>query len=231
MFLPTADSSNTSTLFLSIYRVSKTWQSLSHSENLWQALIERDYKHKSDPATFAAAILHTDPNRSKDTYTLLARKRICMRCKNAFKDGENTPVACNYHPGLLFSGGQLNGAALRFTCCSRRAHHVPTAGRDANGCKASYHVESLGQGDSIWSPQGTVGATLRPPSTPHQIKIPAANNKAATRQAHSEDYGIGSMSISPVRSASPRGALEWHPNQRYGLPEVPSRWLLSSTAS
>jgi hypothetical protein len=169
---------------------------------------------------------------SRETYTLLARKRTCMRCKLAYKDGENSPRACNYHSGLLFSGGQLNGAALRFTCCGRRAHHVPTAGRDANGCKASYHVETQ-QGDSIWSPQvGNLGAIVRPQSTtPREIKKFTPASKKMNFTSNCEEYGIGSLSLSPVRSASPREALEWHPNQRPGLLELPSRLLLSSIAS
>ncbi|KAL4534312.1 hypothetical protein Ndes2437B_g03593 [Nannochloris sp. 'desiccata'] len=159
-----------------VSRVSTTWQSLAHSETLWQALLERDFQNnKTDPKTFAAARLRANSNSSREIYTLLARKRTCVRCKLAYKDGENTPTACNYHPGLLFSGGQLNGSALRFTCCGRRAHHVPTAGRDANGCKASYHVENQA-GDSIWSPQGSVGANLRSPTTtPCEIKAPASS--------------------------------------------------------
>jgi hypothetical protein len=223
-------------LFLFFYRVSKTWQSLAQSETLWQTRLERDFQNKTDPTTFSAACLRANSS-SRETYTLLARKRTCLRCNLAYKDGENTPTACNYHHGLLFSGGQLNGSALRFTCCGRRAHHVPTAGRDANGCKSSYHVESQ-FGESIWSPQGTVGAILRPPSTtPREIKISAVasaslkSKNKGLKGGDCEDFGIGSMSLSPVRSASPRDALEWHPNQRPGMLELPSRLLLSTTAS
>jgi len=211
-------------------RVSTTWRLLAQSETLWQALLERDFQNKTDAQTLSAARLRANNNSYRETYTLLARKRTCVRCKLAYIDGENTPTACNYHPGLLFSGGQLNGAALRFTCCGRRAHHVPTAGRDANGCKSSYHVENQ-TGDSIWSPQGSVGAMIRPPSaTPCKIKIPASASSSKNKniKANCEDYGIGSMSLSPAKSASPRDALEWHPDQRLGLPELPSRWLLSS---
>lgn len=215
-------------------RVSTAWHSLAQSETLWQALLKRDFQNRTDPQTLAAARLRfrTNTISYREIYTLLAKKRTCVRCKLTYTDGDNTPTACNYHPGLLFSGGQLNGSALRFTCCGRRAHHVPTAGRDTNGCTSCYHVENQ-TGDSIWSPQGSVDAMIRPQSTtPCKIKVPATSSpQDKIVNANCEDYGIGSMSLSPMRSVSPRDALEWHPNQRLGIPELPSQWLLSSTAS
>jgi hypothetical protein len=198
--------------FFSSCRVSKTWRSLAQSEPLWKALLERDFQNKSDPQTFATAFIRSN-NSSRVAYTLLARRRTCLRCKLAYEDGKNTPTSCNYHHGLLFSGGQLNGSALRFTCCNRRAHHVPTAGRDANGCRASYHVENQ-LGESIWCAQGSIGAILRPPSTKKiEIKLPASSAPSSKIKniRGGDDYGIGSMSLSPMKSSSPRDALEWHP--------------------
>ena len=46
----------------------------------------------------------------------------------------------------------MNGEALRFTCCNRRAHHIPNGSRDTNGCTATYHMG----GQSAWEPLGTV---------------------------------------------------------------------------
>lgn len=69
-----------------------------------------------------------------------------------FTDAANTPTACAFHPGILFSGGQLNGAGLRFTCCNRRAHHIPNGSRDGNGCAAAFHAG----GHSAWQRHGAV---------------------------------------------------------------------------
>ncbi len=76
-------------------------------------LLERDFG-AADPPTLAAALLRGSP---RETYALLSATRTCVRCKLPFKDGANGPSACTFHPGVLFSGGLINGAALRYTCC------------------------------------------------------------------------------------------------------------------
>lgn len=46
----------------------------------------------------------------------------------------------------------MNGEALRYTCCNRRAHRVATAARDSNGCTTAFHCG----GHSAWQQHGAV---------------------------------------------------------------------------
>lgn len=167
-----------------------------------------------DSATLNGALCHG--STSKAAYSLLAKKHTCMRCKLIFQDGENSSSSCNFHPGLLFSGGQLNGAALRYTCCSRRAHHVPTDSRDRNGCKPSYHVSEK----SLWAPEGATGAVLRTTSSATHKTMEARSSTSSSTASS----GSVQLSSSPQRDSP----LEWHPNQRPGLIELPTRLLLST---
>ena len=50
----------------------------------------------------------------------------------------------------------MNGEALRFTCCNRRAHHIPNGSRDSNGCSTAFHAG----GGSAWQRHGTVRLLL-----------------------------------------------------------------------
>ena len=199
--------------YVSICRVSKSWRDFSGSDRVWGVLLDRDFKGGISSSTLNAALQHG--KTTKAAYSLLAKKNSCLRCKLIFQDGDNTASSCNFHPGLLFSGGQLNGAALRFTCCSRRAHHGPTDSRDRNGCKTCYHVSEK----SLWTPEGAIGAALRTNS---------AKDATPTVSSSSSRYWVtnnGSPACVQL-SSSPQRAVEWHPNQRPGLLELPTRLLL-----
>lgn len=45
----------------------------------------------------------------------------------------------------------MNGEALRYTCCNRRAHQT-AGGRDTNGCTSAFHCG----GRSAWQRHSTV---------------------------------------------------------------------------
>lgn len=50
------------------------------------------------------------------------------------------------------TGGLMNGEALRFTCCNRRAHQIANGVRDGNGCTSAFHCG----GRSAWQRHNTV---------------------------------------------------------------------------
>ena len=52
----------------------------------------------------------------------------------------------------------MNGEALRYTCCNRRAHQIANGVRDSNGCTSAFH----GGGRSAWQRHGTVSAWCPP---------------------------------------------------------------------
>jgi hypothetical protein len=141
----------------------------------------------------------------------LASHHTCGRCQTQFHDGRNAPGACHFHTGVLFSGGLFNGAALRWTCCNSRAHHISTGARDANGCKAGYHTSAA----SAWEAAGCQGTTPR--------LLPPAAPQHAGSQAPGRAGGQGTPPGRPCVAAG----QEWHPHHRPGLIELPSRLLLS----
>ncbi|KAL4432179.1 hypothetical protein ABPG77_005941 [Micractinium sp. CCAP 211/92] len=160
----------------------------------------------------------------RNVYTWLSKAYNCDRCGQEFTDATNTPASCSFHPGILFSGGQLNGAGLRFTCCNRRAHHIPNGSRDSNGCSAAFHAG----GQSAWQRHGT---GVRP-----REQLPEALDPARHAGTGAGSSGRGGGGSSGAAGSPPRqfpwvpskDLQEWHPNQRYGLLELPSRLLFGS---
>eukprot|EP00887_Chlorella_sp_A99_P005677 scaffold1.g5677.t1 len=169
---------------------------------------------------------------AKLVYKLLAARHTCDRCKKEFCDGDNDQGSCTFHPGVLFSGGQLNGAGLRFTCCNRRAHHIPTFSPDGNGCKTGPHVCAAGQ--SAW--EADLSGGVRPRivlSTPTSCVSMGSSSSGGAGAGSSSVRGTASSSRvggATHRGGSPVGSLpvEWHPNVRpWGMLELPSRLLTS----
>lgn len=187
-------------------RVSRGWNALLRADQIWEHIIRRDF-HSSDPTTLSG-VLRTSAS-PVEAYKRLNLKHICTRCARPFTDGANSPTECNFHSGLLFSGGLMNGAALRFTCCNR--HSAPAAPRDANGCRASYHVTT--SSNSYWAPEGRLGATPN-------IYKPGDSCPAGVADCRDSFF--------LQYSHYTKSPLEWHPNQRPGLIELPSRLLLQT---
>lgn len=135
-------------------RVCRTWRAAVAREAPWRAAWQRDCP-EADTATIAAlSQLDAPPGGTgRQVYRALTQAWTCDYCQQQFTDGANSRgSSCSYHPGILFSGGRLNGTGLRYTCCSRRAHHIPNGSRDNNGCAATFHVG----GNSAWQRHGTV---------------------------------------------------------------------------
>lgn len=136
-------------------RVCSSWRAAADSEALWAALLRRDFP-TADEATLAVLLERGRGGRhrcvAREAYRWLAAQWACERCGQAFSDGANSPSACTFHPGILFSGGLMNGEALRYTCCNRRAHRVANGSRDGNGCAAAFHCG----GQSAWQRHGAV---------------------------------------------------------------------------
>lgn len=108
----------------------------------------------------------------------------------------------------------MNGTALRFTCCSRRAHHIEmgSIGRDSNGCKMYYHADGFGR--SAWSkaglsPQVQVASVAGQASGSTKARL----DTLSTLVDHGYEHG--------------RGLVEWHPDHRPGVSVLPSRLLTS----
>lgn len=195
------------------YRVCKSWNIAISSERLWSHLIRRDYA-TADPTTLEAA-LKISPSSSRQAYVRLTQKHTCLRCKKQYSDGKNTQSSCNFHSGVLFSGGLMNGAGLRFVCCNRRAHHI-LINSDSNGCRSSYHVASA---HSLWTPEGSLTAALR-------TMPPMSEEKRA--QGTLQHHGHGNTATYPFAVAKyTHQPVVWDPTQRPGLIELPSRLLLA----
>ncbi|KAL4421435.1 hypothetical protein ABPG75_010726 [Micractinium tetrahymenae] len=226
--------------------VSTTWRNAAGQDSPWRAARLHDFP-AADDATVAvllerAAFLqrpaqqqaasqgkHPIGNRGAErgVYRWLAQAHTCDRCGQEFTDGVNTPTACCFHPGILFSGGQLNGTGLRFTCCNRRAHHIPNGSRDSNGCATAFHAG----GQSAWQRHGS---GVKPREQPPEAAISPGGSSSvgAGSSASAHNNASGSSAASSPPRHYPwvpfKGLQEWHPNQRYGLLELPSRLLFGS---
>lgn len=143
--------------------VSKTWlHRIRGCAELWEHFLRADFPG-ADTDTLSLAsqkAVHMLEGCGEEgvlawyTYGLLARPRSCQRCQLDYRDGSNPTTACRFHTGVLFSGGQLNGTGLVWSCCNRRSYHTTTFQRHASGCTASRHVGGVGR--SLWTTDGAV---------------------------------------------------------------------------
>jgi hypothetical protein len=196
--------------------VSKAWRRAADGDAVWEALRRRrlPLAGAAAGALRRRADAEAAPAPAKRVFRALLRTHACLRCKAAFRDGANAPDSCTYH-SIFFSGGRLNGHGIRFTCCNRRAHHIPTGARDANGCRTAPHVGA----ESAWEVDGTgVKARVRPASArPPALAAAAGSGGAATA-------GGGGGGAWPVVTSQP--GIEWHPDSRPGLLELPSNLVM-----
>lgn len=234
--------------------VCTAWRAAADQEGLWSLQRQRDFP-QADDATLAVLLEHAgggsstsggsrQPQRhsaAKLAYWWLAREWTCERCQQRFTDGTNSPSACCFHTGILFSGGLMNGEALRYTCCNRRAHQT-AGGRDTNGCTSAFHCG----GRSAWQRHGTGVKPRELPPHPagsgasgsgrHDISSNSSSSSLGKVRSSSRLVGSGAAAGKGGSSgSSPWGSLpgsparpspdpqEWHPNQRPGLLELPSR--------
>ncbi|PRW32666.1 F-box only 6-like [Chlorella sorokiniana] len=249
--------------------VCTAWRAAADQQALWSLQRQQDFP-QADDATLAVLLARAGSSSSdsssssgsssrraqrrsaaKLAYWWLAREWTCERCQQRFTDGANSPSACCFHTGILFSGGLMNGEALRYTCCNRRAHQIANGVRDSNGCTSAFHCG----GRSAWQRHGT---GVKPRELPPE---PAAGPTSSSPR-HNNSDASSSSGLGKVRSSSrlvssaapggnkggsgcgsPWGSLpgsparpspdpqEWHPNQRPGLLELPSRLFASGSGS
>jgi hypothetical protein len=171
------------------------------AEAAWRAAAARAFP-AADAATRAA--LRARADGGKEMYRLLAARHECARCGAAFVDGHNGAASCRFHTGVLFGGGMLNGAGLRFTCCGSRAHHISMGAPDSNGCRGEHHVSASGPRASAWATRAAA----------------AAPRSAAAVAA-----------LGPRGSFARDAAVPWHPHRREGILELPSRLLTAAAAA
>jgi hypothetical protein len=190
--------------------VCTAWRAAADQQALWSLQRQQDFP-QADDATLAVLLARAGSSSSdsssssgsssrraqrrsaaKLAYWWLAREWTCERCQQRFTDGANSPSACCFHTGILFSGGLMNGEALRYTCCNRRAHQIANGVRDSNGCTSAFHCG----GRSAWQRHGTVSRCrhachlalpcrcrcllLLPPAVPAAAAIAAACNQCPT---------------------------------------------------
>ncbi|KAI3423874.1 hypothetical protein D9Q98_009708 [Chlorella vulgaris] len=209
-------------------QVCRTWRAAVAREAPWRAAWQRDCP-EADTATIAAlSQLDAPPGGTgRQVYRALTQAWTCDYCQQQFTDGANSRgSSCSYHPGILFSGGRLNGTGLRYTCCSRRAHHIPNGSRDNNGCAATFHVG----GNSAWQRHGTAVKPRRDARTAAGIAAPSTSLGSASCPMNSD---LGQHPSNGVERSALRGSAwlqEWHPNHRPGVLELPSRLLASMAA-
>ncbi|KAI7843558.1 hypothetical protein COHA_002800 [Chlorella ohadii] len=243
--------------------VCTAWRAAADQEGLWALQRHRDFP-QADDATVAVLLERAGGSSggsessgssgsrrvqqhraAKLAYWWLAREWTCERCQQWFTDGTNSPSACCFHTGILFSGGLMNGEALRFTCCNRRAHQIANGVRDGNGCTSAFHCG----GRSAWQRHNT---GVKPRELPLEISVPGSSSRhdscgssSSSGKARSSGRAVGSDSgggsTGGSSSSSPWGSLpgsparpspdpqEWHPNQRPGLLELPSRLFSSGS--
>lgn len=191
--------------------VSKSWQRELSRNRLWSFFLKRDFPNADHETLQLAAVKAqargaAPENKALAIYKILAKLHVCSRCQLEFRDGDNSPHNCRFHPGVLFSGGVLNGSGLHWTCCNRRAHHVAMLQRHADGCTDTRHASD----DSLWMPHF------------HGVKPRPADGKApASRTGASCSAACG-------QRRNVLASVEWHPDRLPGLEALPSRILLDN---
>lgn len=153
------------------HSVSKPWCRMLSCDEVWDALLRRDFGATTDSealavartrvsaaaaadATAAPISTQNEPRqqeggRAQAMYRQLSALRVCDRCQLEFREGRNGPASCRFHPGVMFSGGARNGNGLSWTCCNRRSPGVAMLQRHADGCTQTRHVSGRA---SLWRP-------------------------------------------------------------------------------
>lgn len=118
--------------------VSRAWHAAVFNDTVFKTLLHRTFSREQ--LIDAKGIWGCD---AVDAYKALREWHQCGFCDERYRAGDNTPVSCGYHSGVLFSGGVVNGIALYWTCCNLSPSSHESGKRfQPRGCQRQRHFNA-----------------------------------------------------------------------------------------
>jgi len=115
--------------------VSRKWHDSVMNESLFKILLNKTFPKKQ--LIEAKGVWHMN---AVDAFRTLRKWHQCLLCETRYRAGDNVPDSCGFHSGVLFSGGNMNGIALYWTCCNLMPSSHESGKRfQPRGCERQRH--------------------------------------------------------------------------------------------
>lgn len=105
------------------------------SDSIFKVLLNNSFSNKQ--LCDAKGVWHMN---AVEAFRTLRKWHQCLLCESYYRAGDNMPDSCGFHSGVLFSGGNMNGIALYWTCCNLTPSSHESGKRfQPRGCERQRH--------------------------------------------------------------------------------------------